>query len=437
MVCVGAIIGAGFASGKELVSFFGDNGFWALLFVPIVAVLFFWCFYLFSKLGKSIKPKSISDMTKRIFGKAHMVVDFSFILCTFITLASMLAGCDSIGAIAFGDGYNFCYISIITALIVVALLSVGLKWIYKVNNYVLPVILVSMAVIIIGFFASGTKASVSPEYISVKPFASCLSCFLYVGMNIFTNIFIIAKSSLYLNKKQIVLASALTSAVLCIFVSVILTCIFCAGDKVFLSDMPMVSVAYSISGFLGSIYSIVLWLAIFTTICLAGYSIQMWLNNYIKNNFLCGVITITIGFVFSRFGFSTIVNIFYPLEGIFALVMIIYCTIYYLKNLKTNKINNQLKLQKLQNQKVSASLDFYLQDHQSMRTEQMENALDIKQNPLILDKNENINQLTHNKTLYQITDNKKDANITDSITVQNKNGKRIITKKTRKHIDKK
>ena len=113
MAILGAIIGAGFASGKEIVSFFGKYGYWVIPFLVLAAILFFFCFYIFSNLGKDIKPKSISDITSKIFGKAGVFVDFSFILSTFITLASMLAGCDSIGGIMFGDGYSFCYISII------------------------------------------------------------------------------------------------------------------------------------------------------------------------------------------------------------------------------------------------------------------------------------------------------------------------------------
>ena len=412
MVCVGTIIGAGFASGKELVSFFGDNGFWALIFIPVVLLLFFWCFYLFSKIGKMTKPKSISDMTVAVFGKAHIVVDFCFILCTFITLASMLAGCDSIGALAFGENYNFCHISILTAMIVVILLSVGLKWIYKVNNFILPMILISMAVVIISFLIVGKKPIVTDEYISFKPVASVVSCFLYVGMNIFTNIFIIAKTSSYLNKKQILLASALTSGVLCLFVGIILTCIFLAGDKVFLSDMPMVSIAYSISGFLGGLYSVVLWLAIFTTICLAGYSIQMWLNNYIKNKFLCAVITLTLGFVFSRFGFSTIVDFFYPLEGIFAFVMIVCCTAYYFKNKKLyqNYFNTQKQILLADN--ISSSLNYDI------------NELTDKQRA----KTENENKTSNNK-MFEITNDRQVVEQVDSIKVERKNGKRIVTKK--------
>jgi hypothetical protein len=49
---------------------------------------------------------------------------------------------------------------------------------------------------------------------------------------------------------------------------------------------------------------------------------------------LCAVITLTLAFVFSRFGFATIVDIFYPIEGIFGGIFIIYAIVFYFKNKK-------------------------------------------------------------------------------------------------------
>ena len=357
MVCIGAIIGAGFASGKELVSFFGQNGFWSLLFIPLVAVLFFCCFFLFSKLGKLIKPKSISDLTSAMFGKVHIFVDFCFILCTFITLSSMLAGCDSIGYLTLGVNYNFCYFSIVSVILVMILLSFGLKWIYKTNNFILPTILILMLGIVITFFFIGKNDAISTEITSVNAFSGVTYCFLYASMNIFTNIFIISKTSQILTKKQVFNGSVIASLMLCAFITLIICSILTAGQTVFSSDMPMVSLAFNLSYGLGIVYSIVLWLAIFSTICIATYTIQTWLNNFIKSKFVCLVITLTVGFVLSRFGFSTIVDVFYPLEGIFALVIIIYSTVYYFKNKSRYKRYYNIQKENLSNEKISASLD--------------------------------------------------------------------------------
>ena len=87
MIIMAAIIGAGFSSGKEIYSFFGQYGIWSIFMVLLSAILFFYVFYIFSKLGQITKPNSISDMTEKMFGKASVFVDMIFILCSFITLS--------------------------------------------------------------------------------------------------------------------------------------------------------------------------------------------------------------------------------------------------------------------------------------------------------------------------------------------------------------
>lgn len=418
MATFSAIVGAGFASGKEIVSFFGNLGFWAIPFILLVAILFFCCFYLFSKIGKMVRPNSISDLTKSIFGEAHIFVDFCFILCSMITLSSMLAGCDSIGVLTFGDSYNFCYISIFTAIVVAIIISTGLKYIYKINNFVLPVILGFIVVILAIFWSTNNVAVVDKSNFNFNILSSFIYSILYVSMNIFTNIFIISKSSSYLSKKQIGKACLITSCILLFFILIILITILCSGNLVFTSDMPMISIAFKVNNFFGYAYSLVMWLAIFTTICVAGYSIQTWLQNFIKNKFLCACIVLSVGFIFSRFGFSNIVNIFYPLEGVFAFVMILFCAKYYFKSKKTFIINEQKQLYNIMGQKFGTSQSFNIQH---LLTENKMN-------------NENVISNRQLETSFQIPNNNPDnlnnqtKDKVHSLKIEKKNGEVIITK---------
>ena len=337
MVILGSVIGAGFASGKEIVAFFGRNGFFAIPFLFVSAILFFCLFFTLSKLGKSVQPNSISDLTSAVFGKAGIAVDFGFIICLFITLSSMLAGSDSIGNLVFGSGYNFCYISIITAILTVLIISNGIKYIYKTTNIILPIMITCIVLILFVFLFGGNFENLSSTNINFSFFDAMIYSVLYASMNTFTNVFIISKSSENMSKKQRIVASVLSSTVILILIVLIFVSILLGGNEIFLSDMPMVSIAFSINQFFGIGYSFVLWIAIFTTICIASYTIMEWLFQFVKNKFLCSVIVLSVGFVFSRFGFSTIVSIFYPIEGVFGAIILLYFTIYVLKNKKTGQ----------------------------------------------------------------------------------------------------
>ena len=217
-------------------------------------------------------------------------------------------------------------------MIVTIIVFYGLKYIYKITDFILPVMLILVVFVILTFLISKPQQNVTEEFFNKNIFSSSIYLFLYVFMNTFSNTFIISKTSQYMNKKQIKIASLITAVILSMFVGLILIAIFHGGNKVFISDMPMLDVANSIGSVFGITYAVVLWLAIFTTICISAYTIVQWLNIYIKNKFLCSVITLTLGFIFSRFGFATIVEIFYPIEGIFGGIFIIYSIVFYFKN---------------------------------------------------------------------------------------------------------
>lgn len=338
----GAIIGAGFASGKEISTFFAQYGFLSILFVVFAAILFFWVFYLFTKIGKKIKPNSVSDISKNIFGRASIIIDFLFIISSLITLSSMLAGLDSTMQITFGERYIFPFASILSCVIVAIILNFGLKKIFQFTDKIIPFMLSIIFVVAIAFLIFGAKQQVGYAQINQNIFSLSVSPILYVCMNTFGNIFLVAKTGSYLKKKQIIV-SCLISCVLLVFsIFVVLLSILFGGEDIFLSDMPMLSIAYSLGTGFGTLYFITLIVAIFTTVCTTAYSISCWLNNYVPSKFLCGVIVLSLGFVFSRFGFSTIVDIFYPLEGIFGFIIIVICSVYYLKQKRNEKKAGEL-----------------------------------------------------------------------------------------------
>ena len=414
MVVLGAVIGAGFASGKEIVSFFGQYGYWSLPIMALVGGLFFFFFFVFAKLGKMLKPKSISDMTTAMFGKFGIIVDFGFIISSFITLSSMIAGCDSVGSLVFKESYNFCYISIFTVMIVAVVVIVGLKYIYKITNLIIPTIIVFIVGILIAYACTTTPEQVSSTHINFNFPSLFLYGILYVSMNTFTNIFIISKSSEYMDKKQIGIASSVSSSIIVLLVTLILLSVLRGGDSIFLSDMPMISIAYSVGGAVGIIYSIILWLAIFTTICVATYSIVEWLNKFIKNKFLCTVIVLSLGFVFSRFGFSTIVDIFYPIEGIFGGIFIVYSIIYYFKNKHGYEVKERAIIE---NHKLMQSKAFFEFDKQN------------QPNYEITPEKVETHNFNHAKSKSKIQKGESDEIY--SLKIENNKKHKVITKKKR------
>ena len=73
-IIIGAIIGAGFASGAEILSFF-NYPFYIVVPLFILCGLFFYLvFKLYVGLGKHFKIDNISSLNKKMFGKFYAIL---------------------------------------------------------------------------------------------------------------------------------------------------------------------------------------------------------------------------------------------------------------------------------------------------------------------------------------------------------------------------
>ncbi|MBQ0017253.1 MAG: hypothetical protein KBT30_01310, partial [Clostridiales bacterium] len=58
---------------------------------------------------------------------------------------------------------------------------------------------------------------------------------------------------------------------------------------------------------------------------------------FINNKFTCTCIITIIGFILSRFGFSNIVEIFYPIKGAVGFVFLVACIVFLIRDNKKSK----------------------------------------------------------------------------------------------------
>lgn len=333
---IGAIIGAGFASGKEIVTFFGQFGWWSYPFMAISFLFFGFVFYVFCVVGKIVKPRSLSDITKALFSKTHVVIDILLMLSMFITLAAMLAGADGLAVSYWGLNYTFPWVSIATSIGVILILSGGKQNMYRTNRVVMPAIVVFIVIILFQFFIFAPKETVTviDDQTLIQTLKGLSLAFLYVGLNTVSESFIIARVSENMNKKSMKIGSWATAFLVMSLVCLIYTAVINSGDMIFSSELPMVKLAYLTNSFLGNAYAVILWFAILTTLVAVTYTMTSWLKQFLPNKFICTCIITLIGFILSRLGFADIVETFYPIKGVLGLFFIIFAIIFYFKNRK-------------------------------------------------------------------------------------------------------
>ena len=245
----------------------------------------------------------------------------------------MLAGVDALATDVFTD-YSFPYFSIIISVLTIIIVMGGLKSLLKVNNYIAPilvflVILIPSLFLIIGDFSTVTLNN-NINFIRIG--SGIFSAVLYVCMNMITTGVILSQLGPTIKYKSAKFSAIYSSIMLTICVALILTSIVNSSNVVVSGNMPMVLIAYLVGDFWGGVYSMVVLFGIFTTLLASSFALDNWLSQYLTKKGLSISLIIILAFIVSRLGFIQIVDIFYPLEGVFGFIFIAGVVLYYYKN---------------------------------------------------------------------------------------------------------
>ncbi len=319
-VIIGSIIGAGFASGKEIYTFFYVYGERGLIGIMISFLLIGCIIYKSLKIIKKYNVNNYNDFLKIIIPKKNINLEtiINFIINTFliITFFIMCAGFSAYFNQEFGINkiYSGIFISIISYLI----LNKNAKGIFFINSILIPLIIIIL--IILGFKSFGT---VGDFLIITNTWKWLPKALLYASYNSVTLISILIPMKKYIKNKKDILKVTMLSAIFTIIMALIIICLL-LNIKTDINKIELPAV-YA-SGLFGNtykiLYGVIILGAIITTEISDGFG---FLNNISKtkekynlyNKIIC-IASIPV----SLFGFSNLVNNFYPIFGVLGLIQI-------------------------------------------------------------------------------------------------------------------
>ena len=303
MSVAGTIIGAGFATGKELLVFFkGESGFYtillisAVLLIGITSVIYF-------KMVK-IKP------------------DGSFFKIVFLTFAG---GCYTImlacGGQTLYDTLNFDYrIGVfITFLVTIIVIRFGIEGVYKFNAFATPLITISLILIsVMGISKPVFNIFSSPD----MPYVPYLNAILYAGYNILAVLPFISAISKETDEKEGI--SGIISGFLVVLITSIAVKLMLNNYFLLIANesIPILKIIGIISQQISYIYSVVLYTSIVTTGVNLLYVLVKKLNKG-KLGFK-GILLTSLPFlVISFLGFVSLLENIYTYFGYIGIVIII------------------------------------------------------------------------------------------------------------------
>ena len=321
MIIIGTLIGAGFASGQEIATFFNrflNEGLYGLL---LSCVLFGLVIFTVIRLMTRFEINNYEKLIKN--NKVILIAMKGF---TFICFCIMISAIGSYGE----QQYNisFWYGAFFASIICFILFLFKLKGLEKINNFLVPFIL--LGVFILGITNYDINAiEFQPNNYIVSPFINnwFVSAFLYTGYNSILLIPILAELKAYkLDKKDCLLLSCIVSLMLAIAGGLIYGVISVHYPNILSAELPTLALAQIGGIFVKYFYSIVILFAIFTTAFSCGFSFLRMNSekNYFRNTcYIC-----TLGLIFSRIGFSDMINFFFPIFGYLGILQMILITIF-------------------------------------------------------------------------------------------------------------
>lgn len=291
---IGTVIGAGFATGREISLFFSSSSVISVLFAGFL--LGFFCYVILrisARFGDVFSSFGFLKKPLRAFA----------FLANFCVLCATLAGSENVvfNLVSVRGG------AIFSAVICLIVVLFGVKIVKYVNVLVVPVIL---ALVLVVFFKD-KSFDLGGKVSFVSPFG-------YASMNLVTGGFFIGANSDSPTKKESVICAFISGAVL----TLMMLCVYFSVKNV-CAEMPFIAKADALG--LGVVGNIILYLAMLTTIT-GTLSVCSGKNKILAVIVVCGALFV------SSFGFGKIVDSFYPVIGALGGVVTVCSLIIWLRS---------------------------------------------------------------------------------------------------------
>ena len=325
---IGIVVGAGFATGQELLQFFvayGINGFWGIILATALFIIFG---FIIMNLGAELNAKSHLDILKFSSGKIlEISMDFIITICLFGSFTAMIAGTGAIFTQQFGlpSLTGSLLMAVITALTVLT----GLHAVINSISIVVPFLITSVMVIC---FFSITKI---PPNIDTGTIINksglvnnwILSAILFASHNIVISIAVLGPLGAYAKNKKTILNGAVLGGLglgLCSILIYLAISENIAGIKDL--EVPMTYIAKNISYLVHTIFAFILIAEIYTTAVSSLYGFTARLLDMEKSPLMGKITIITTSiaaFIASLVGFSNLVKYLYPMVGYGGILLLV------------------------------------------------------------------------------------------------------------------
>ena len=323
---VGVIVGAGFASGQEILQFFASFGSLGLVGCAVAGVVFVLLSMAFSTMGQRLMANSHKEVITAILGK-HLGFVFDLLITFFLFAITvvMLAGAGSLLHQWLGVPEVWGSVIATVATVLIVCLDVG-----KVIAFIGAVtpLLMLMTIIVAGY----VLMTPHPDYEALQAAAQTqpkgasnwlVAALLYVSYNTVAGMpFLVIMGGRASSRKVALWGGILGGLLLSVLMLLITSAMYLRMDTIGGLSMPMLSIATQISPWLGHLMSLVIFGMILNTAVGMLYAFMARIvpagtRQFRIGTAVAGVVALAGSFV----GFIKLVGLVYPIYGYIGFVL--------------------------------------------------------------------------------------------------------------------
>ena len=322
---MGTVVGAGFASGKEIVEFFVQYGIQGLIGIFLATGLFVWAGIRVMLIAYRIQADSYQTVSTYLFGHPFGTVFNALLLTVLLGMTSvMLAATGSI----FWESFHLSpQIGIWFSMLMIFFVArKGLFAIHHVNSIFVPM-LIAFTLLVFVYVQPWEHPLMQTD--SKRPLAWISSPLYYVALNVsLAQAVLVPIGRHSSSEKPLLVGGLLGGAGIGILLMLAYLSLIVKMPGIQHSEMPMIALLQDLGHAIPLLFSLLVYAEIFSTLAanVFGLSVQLRQATRLRApTILAGILLIS--YAISFVGFGSLLRFLYPLFGqlvLFFLVMLLY-----------------------------------------------------------------------------------------------------------------
>lgn len=329
LVIIGALVGAGFASGQEIFSFFYLYGLYGVFGIILMCILMYILIYKTLKIIYLNKIDNYNEFLKLFLkeNKANKIINIIINILLLFSFFIMVAG---FGAYFEQElGINRLFGSFLFSFLCAIVFFLDIKGILKISNIVVPLLIIFIIFI-------GIKNILNIQDIKLIRTKNnwIMSSILYTSYNLILLIPVLISLRKQISKELNIKYIAFFSSIIINILAILIFMLMAEWNLIDLEkqEMPAIYIVRNKFFEFRNMYAFIILASIFTTAISVGIG---FLQNISKNkkSYTQYVIIMCITSLFiTKIGFSKVMNFIYPVFGYFGIMQIVLILTRKLKN---------------------------------------------------------------------------------------------------------